>query len=78
MQPGHTYDNGYNVVCSEIVNKLYIMFVMLFTLLFGVIQFGWFFREKVFYLFLQEEEDLLLFFGRILEGLALELINLCN
>ena len=74
MWRGNTYDNGYNVVCtgnqlSDLVNKLYIMFVMVFMPLFSIIKFDCFFEKKSSVFFLQEEEDLLLFIGKMLEGL---------
>ena len=79
---GNTYDNGYNVVCtgnqlSEMVNKLYIMFVMFFTSLFSIIKFDCFFEKKSSVFFLQEEEDLLLFIGKMLEGLRYAVSLLC-
>ena len=86
MWRGNTYDNGYNVVCtgnqlSEMVNKLYIMFVMFVTSLFSIIEFDCFFQKKSYVFFLQEEKDLLLFIGKMLEGLlntSLSLAPFCH
>ena len=83
MWRGNTYDNGYNVVCtgnqlSEMVNKLYIMFVMFFTSLFSIIKFDCFFEKKSSVFFLQEEEDLLLFIGKMLECLRHDLLIMCK